>query len=110
MKNLIIGLILGIVAGIIDTVPMIIQDLDCFAITSAFIHWMVLGIIIPSIKWDIKPWITGIIIAELTALPIMILLLKDDPKSIIPIFVFSAILGGLLNITFKKIVGEQTNV
>ena len=93
MKNVFIALIIGISAAIIDVVPMIIQKIDKSACVSAAIQWIVLGLIIPYVNWDMQPWLKGLLIAELTALPIMVLVFAKDPKSIIPIIIFSAILG-----------------
>ncbi len=102
MHKLLISLLIGIVAGIIDVIPMIIQKIDKHANISAFVHWVILGIIISYIKIPFAPWLKGLIIAELSALPIVILVAKDDIKSIIPILIMSAILGILVGITTTK--------
>jgi hypothetical protein len=93
MNNILIALCIGIAAGIIDVAPMIIQKMDKSACISAFIHWIVLGLIIPFVNWDMQPWLKGLIIAVLSAVPIMVIVYPQEPKSIIPIFIFSAILG-----------------
>jgi hypothetical protein len=105
MKNIFIALIIGVSAAIIDVVPMIIQRIDKSACISAAVQWIVLGLIIPYINWDMQAWLKGLLIAELTALPIMVLVFAKDPKSIIPIIIFSAILGiavGLAGARFIK--------
>jgi len=105
MKNIFIALIIGISAAIIDVVPMIIQKIDKSACISAAIQWIVLGLIIPYVNWDMQPWLKGLLIAELTALPIMVLVFAKEPKSIVPIIIFSAILGiavGLAGSRFIK--------
>jgi hypothetical protein len=93
MENLLIALLIGIIAGIIDVTPMIIMKLDKTANWSAFIHWVVLGLIIPFVHWDIDPWLKGLIIGELMTLPVMIIVAPKDKKSLIPMILFSAILG-----------------
>ena len=85
MRNILTALSIGTVAGIIDVVPMIIQKLDKYSCISAFVHWIVLALIIPYVCWDIQPWLKGVIIAELTAIPIMILVYPQDSKALIPI-------------------------
>jgi hypothetical protein len=93
MNSILIALIIGIVAGLIDVTPMIIQKLDKTSNWSAFIHWVVLGLIIPFVHWDIQPWLKGLIIGELAALPIMIIVFPKDKKVLIPMALFSAVLG-----------------
>ena len=104
MNKIFIALIIGIIAGTIDVVPMIIQRIDKYACISAFVQWIVLGLIIPYVNWDIQPWLKGLIIAEISALPIMILVFAKEPKSLIPIMIFSAILGILIGIFGARFV------
>ena len=84
---------------------MIIRKLDKRDSISAFIHYFVLGLIIPFIDWGIPSWITGIIIALLTAIPVMIIVYKKDKKAIIPMFIFSLILGAGIALAGAKLIG-----
>lgn len=93
MQNFTIALTIGIIAGIIDIIPMLITKQDKNACLSAFLHWVALGLLIPFINWELKPWLTGLIVAELTAIPFMVLVFPKDPKALIPISLFSAVLG-----------------
>jgi hypothetical protein len=104
MSNIFTSLIIGIIAGTIDVVPMIIQRLDKYACISAFIQWVVLGLIIPYVNWDIQPWLKGLIIAEMAALPIMVLVFEKEPKSLVPIVIFTAILGTLVGIAGARFI------
>jgi hypothetical protein len=98
MNHLLIAFIIGLFAAIIDVVPMILQKLDKFSCISAFVHWIVLGMIIPFVNWDMTPWLKGLLIAEITSLPVMIIVFAKEPRSIIPISIFSAFLGSLVGI------------
>ncbi len=93
MDNILIALAIGIVAGIIDVIPMIIQKMEKAANLSAFTHWVVLGLIIPFVSWDIAPWLKGLIVAEISAIPVLFMVASEDKKAIIPVTVMSAILG-----------------
>ncbi len=81
MNEIFIALTIGIIAGIIDVIPMIIRKMDKFANLSAFSHWVVLGLLIPFISWNIAPWLKGLIIAEITAIPILFMVAKEDKKA-----------------------------
>jgi threonine/homoserine efflux transporter RhtA len=96
MQRLTKALILGICAGIIDVVPMIAQGLNRYANTSAFIQWVVMGIVITHIEIGIKGWMKGLIIAELCAIPIMIIISMEGFSAIIPIILMTAILGSCI--------------
>jgi len=93
MTHILIALAIGIVAGIIDVIPMIAQKMDRTANLSAFVHWVVLGLIIPFVSWGLPGWLTGLIIAELTAIPILLIIAAEDKGAIVLITLMSAILG-----------------
>ena len=105
MNEILIALTIGIVAGIIDVVPMIIQKMEKTANLSAFAHWVVLGLIIPFVSWNIAPWLKGLIIAEISAIPILLIVAAKDKKAILPITVMSAILGISVAIAGKAFIG-----
>ena len=105
MNSILIAITIGIIAGIIDVVPMIIKKLDKVSNLSAFVHWVVLGLIIPFVDWGIEPWLKGLIIGELVAIPIMIMVYPKDKKALIPMIIFSAILGIGVAIAGAKFIG-----
>ena len=96
MKKIIIGLLLGIVAGIIDVIPMIMQNLTWDANISAFVMWIVVGFLIATIDLNINSITKGILIAFMVLLPTAILIGWKEPVSLIPISLMTTILGGLL--------------
>jgi len=93
MEQFLTALIIGIAAGIIDVTPMIIMKLDKTANWSAFTHWVILGLIIPFVNWDMQVWLKGLIIGILATLPVMIIVAPKDKKALIPMIIFSAVLG-----------------
>ena len=105
MNNILIALTIGIIAGIIDVIPMIIKKLDKASNLSAFTHWVILGLIIPFVGWNIEPWLKGLILGELSAIPIMIMVYPKDKKALIPMIIFSAILGIGVAIAGAKFIG-----
>lgn len=105
MDDFLIAVIIGLVAGLIDVTPMIIMKLEKVANISAFVHYFVLGLVIPFVNWGIDPWLKGIIISFLSALPVMIIVYPKDKKAIIPMVVFSLILGAGIGIAGAKFIG-----
>lgn len=105
MNDILVALIIGIIAGTIDIIPMIIMKIEKMANISAFIHYFALGLIIPFVDWEIPPWLTGVIIALLTAIPIMIIVYPKDKKAIIPMIMFSLILGAGIGLAGAKFIG-----
>jgi hypothetical protein len=107
MKKIKIGILLGVIAGIIDVIPMIIQKLTWDANISAFAMWIVVGFLIATIELKLNSIIKGILIAFLVLLPTAILIGWKEPFSLIPIFVMTTILGGLLGFSIQKTIGSK---
>jgi hypothetical protein len=107
MKKMKIGLLLGIAAGIIDVIPMIMQNLTWDANISAFTMWIVVGFLISTIDLKLNPIIKGILIAFLMLLPNAILIGWKEPISLIPIVIMTTILGGLLGFSIQKITKSR---
>jgi hypothetical protein len=104
MNDFLTAIIIGLAAGLIDIIPMITQKLDRLDTISAFVHYFALGLIIPFVNWEMAPWIKGIIIALLTSIPIMIIVYPKDKKAIIPMMLFSLILGAGIGIAGAKFI------
>ena len=107
MKKIKIGLLLGMVAGVIDVIPMIMQNLTWDANISAFTMWIVVGFLIATIDLNINPIIKGILTAFLVLLPTAILIGWKEPVSLIPIVIMTTVLGGLLGFSINKILTEK---
>ena len=96
MDSIIGSIIVGIFAGIIDTLPMILKKMDKFATISAFIQYLVVSFIIahiniPGISW----WIEGPLVSLLMIIPVVIIIAKNENKAV-PIVIMNALLLGLL--------------
>jgi len=102
LKKQNIGIILGIIAGIIDVIPMIIQKLTWDANISAFIMWIVVGFLIATIDLKIKPILKGILISFIVLFPSAVLIGWKEPISLIPITIMTLILGSLLGLFINK--------
>lgn len=107
MKKIKIGLLLGIVAGIIDVIPMILQNLTWDANVSAFAMWIVVGFLIATSDLKINSIVKGILTAFLVLLPTAILIGWKEPVSLIPITIMTTILGGLLGFSINKILNKK---
>ncbi len=99
MRMFLLSILLGVGAGIIDIAPMVLKKLDKYSILSAFIQWVVLGVIISySNVFGLESWLNGLVVAELLSLPIAILVMKNDRESVPVILIMSAVLGSLVGL------------
>ncbi|HEX3020226.1 MAG TPA: hypothetical protein VHP36_07980 [Chitinispirillaceae bacterium] len=104
MSKLFLSVVIGIFAGAIDVLPMIAQKLDRYSNISAFIQWIIVSFVITHIEFGIHGWLKGLTVAVLMSIPIIILVMKADMKSIVPILLMSAVLGSLVGLVSDKLV------
>jgi len=107
MKKIVFALATGVIAGGVDILPMVLNKMDWYSTSSAFVHWIALGIIIPYVSWKIVPWAKGVVIAVITSLPIMLIVAKEDVTAIAPMLIFSVVLGALLGFCSNKLPKNQ---
>lgn len=96
MDKLTLSVIIGLVAGIIDIIPMIIQKLPRYSTIASFFHFffvsiVILNVDIPHIAW----WLEGGMIGLALMIPMLIHVGHSDKKPL-PIITFNAILLGTL--------------
>ncbi|GHT33771.1 hypothetical protein FACS189434_08750 [Bacteroidia bacterium] len=82
MNRLLLGILIGTAAGIIDIIPMIAQKLDKRVIISAFFQYLFVAVIIvnidlPNVVW----WLEGGLIALAIAIPIVLVVSTTDKNS-----------------------------
>jgi hypothetical protein len=95
-KKIITGILLGIIAGIIDVVPMVLQNLTWDANISAFSLWVLSGFLISISSINVNHVIKGLLISFSLLTPCAILIGWKEPSALVPIFISTAILGSLL--------------
>ncbi|THB79212.1 MAG: hypothetical protein D6B25_02175 [Desulfobulbaceae bacterium] len=93
LKDLIIAIGLGIIAGTIDILPMILRGQPKNNCIAAFLHWLFLGLIIPFVDWPIGSVLKGTIIGLLASVPVIVMLYPREKNAAIPILLFSIVLG-----------------
>jgi len=105
MDTLLLSAIIGIVAGVIDIIPMILQKLDKRATISAFLQYFFVSIIIvnidlPHVVW----WLQGGLISVALTLPVVFIVSTQDKKAVPIILTMAAILGTLIGVAGHYLV------
>ena len=105
MKEFLFTLLVGMVAGIIDVLPMIKMKLDKYAIISAFTFYLILPFIILNVDlFGLIWWLKGGVIGLALALPTIILVAKEEKNSVPPMVLMSILLGTLISIVGHYII------
>ncbi len=102
-NNMVIGLLLGAVAGVLDVIPMLLQGLTWDANLSAFFLWIVSGFVLATSNLRLHPVAKGIVIPFICLLPSAFIIGWADPMVLIPIAVMTLLLGAGLGFAYGKL-------
>ncbi len=102
-RNIVIGLLLGIAAGVLDVIPMLLQGLTWDANLSAFFLWVVSGFMLATSNLKIAPILKGIVIPFICLLPSLFIIGWNNPFSLVPIGMMTLVLGSLLGFAYNKL-------
>jgi hypothetical protein len=102
MQKLFIALSIGLAAGILDIIPMLLKKAPMNVWIVPFVHWVVLGVLIAYIKMPLPAWAAGSTVAILSALPTLITYSQTKPHSVLPIAAISIVLGAVVGIATQR--------
>ena len=91
-----VGLIVGIIFGIVDIIPMILMKMTWDTLVSAFLMCIIGGFLISTTNLKLNNTLKGTLIFFLIALPMMILVVAGSPQELIPMLVTNLIIGSLM--------------
>jgi hypothetical protein len=103
MREFIWPLLIGIGFGMIDVIPMIKNKLNRFSVASAFVFHLIMPVILANLNLALWWWLKGGIVYAVCALPLVLLIAKDDKKSVPIVLVSSFVIGILVGIVLHVI-------
>lgn len=106
MNKLIKFLVVGVIIGIIDVIPMILMKLTWDANISAFTMWVVISYFVYCNNQNINQIIKSIIISFLVLIPNAIIIGWNNPMGLVPVIIMTLILSILMGFITGKINGK----
>jgi hypothetical protein len=106
MNKLIKFLVLGVVIGIVDVIPMILMNLTWDANISAFTMWIVISYLVYCNNQKINQILKSIIISFLVLIPNAILIGWNNPMDLFPVIIMTLILSTIMGFVTGRINGN----
>ena len=97
------GIIFGIIAGVVDVIPMVVQGLTWDANLSAFSLWVVSGFLIATTSLELPDVAKGILIPFLVLLPSVFIIGWAKPLVLVPIAIMTFFLGAVLGVAIGRV-------
>ncbi|MBU4245423.1 hypothetical protein L6303_06275 [archaeon] len=102
MDRIHLGILLGAIAGIIDVIPMLLQNLTWDANLSAFSFWIAAGFFIAVSDIKLKGALKGVAVSLVLLIPLAFIIGWKEPASLIPVLIMNLILGSSLGMLIDK--------
>mgnify|MGYP001609179254 CR=1 FL=1 len=98
-----LGIILGVIVGVINVLPMILQKISWDANIATFLTWVIVGFFISTTNLKIQRILKGMIISILIFIPSTIFVIESNLTGAIWIIVMTLIFGGLLGYLIDRL-------
>jgi len=101
--ELVFTILIGVVIGAIDALPMFLKKMDKANCWSAFVQYVVVTFIIFNTtlpQLNVNDFLTGPIISFLMALPMVVMIAKTEKRAV-PIVLVNAVVLGLIIAVIK---------
>lgn len=95
-RQIIFGIVLGIVVGIINIVPMAAQKIRWDTVLVQFLYWIIVGFFIAVSHWKIHDVLKGILISLLIFIPSLIYTIELSPPQAFWVIIMTVFFGGLM--------------
>ena len=93
MGSFFIGAMLGALIAVPELLMVRTYQKDKVFLSAIFLHWVVIGGLMPFIDLEISTWLTGILIGVLTTLPMIVIDIRKSKNAVIHTSVFAPIWG-----------------
>ena len=101
--ELVFTIFVGVVIGAVDALPMFLKKMDKANCWSAFVQYVVVTFIIFNTKLpqlNVNDFLAGSIVSVLMALPMVVMIAKNEKKAV-PIVLVNAVVLGLIIAVIK---------
>lgn len=108
MDRLSFSVLLGLIIGVIDIIPMIIKKIPRYSTVAAFIHYFIATIVIVNIDIPQLPWwLEGGVLGFVLMLPMLIHVAHTDRKPLPVITINAIVLGSVAEITSYFLINME---
>jgi hypothetical protein len=98
----------GLAAGLLDLIPLVMVDAPVFNMVAIVVFWLVAVFFMARTTLLANPLLNGLVVAVLIMLPVVLIVYTVNPKDFLPMLSMAVILGPLAGIALHRGLGERT--
>jgi len=95
MKNALVILVVGLAAGLLDLIPLVMVKAPLFNMLAIMVFWLVAVFFMAKITLFRNPLLNGLVVAVLIMLPVVMTVYTVNPKDFVPMLSMAVLLGPL---------------
>ncbi len=107
MDKFIKSLLLGTAAGILNVIPLVFLGMGWHGCIATLLHWFGVSLLLTYASLPLTGAVSGMIIALLTGIPLVILIAETAVTAIIPLLISSLVLGCVLGYMTERLITNQ---
>jgi len=103
-RKLIVSMIIGLIAGVIDLIPLVMVRVPLLNMVSILTFWIVTSYFVAHVSLFKNALLNGLVMSTINMLPLVIIIYTINPKDFFPMLSMALILGplvGFLNNRFN---------
>jgi hypothetical protein len=95
MRNALVIVIVGLAAGLLDLIPLVMVNAPLLNMVAIMVFWLVAVFFMAKVTLFRNPLLNGLTVAILIMLPVVMTVYTVNPKDFIPMLSMAVILGPL---------------
>lgn len=104
MKKTVLLTLIGLLAGAIDLIPLIMVKAPLFNMLSVLIFWVVAVIVIYYAKLLKRPILNGLVLSVILMLPLALAVAATNPTDFVPMMAMAVVLGPIAGFCIGKFI------
>lgn len=95
MRSALVIVLVGLAAGLLDLIPLVMVDAPVFNMVAIVVFWLVAVIFMATTTLVENPYLNGLVVAVMIMLPLILTVYTVNPGDALPMLSMAVILGPL---------------
>lgn len=108
MKDAWVVFSVGLVAGLLDLIPLVMVGAPWLNMVAIVVFWLVAVLFMAKTTLFANAWLNGLVVAVLIMLPLVLTVYTVNPKDFLPMLSMAVILGPLAGAAVRRGLRQAT--
>jgi hypothetical protein len=102
MRNAVVVFVVGLAAGLLDLVPLVLVGAPALNMVAIVVFWLVAVIFMATTTLFENPFLNGLVVAVMIMLPLILTVYTVNPGDALPMLSMAVILGPLSGAAVRR--------